>query len=95
MFIELLRNRRSRRKFEDRPVEKEKIDLLVEAALRSPSSKGINPWEFVVVTDPEIIARLAAAKPHGAGTIPARACSRRASHAVFARTGRPPRRPAT
>jgi len=66
MFIELLRKRRSIRKYKDRPVEQEKIDLLVEAALRSPSSRGFNPWEFVVVTDPAILARLAKAKPHGA-----------------------------
>ena len=66
MFIDLLRARRSIRKFEDRPVEAEKVDLLVEAVLRSPSSRGFNPWEFVVVTDPLIIKRLSTAKPHGA-----------------------------
>ncbi|MBC2711658.1 MAG: nitroreductase family protein [Desulfosarcina sp.] len=66
MFIDLLRSRRSIRKFQDRSVEAEKVDLLVEAALRSPSSRGFNPWEFVVVTDPEIIGRLSTAKPHGA-----------------------------
>ncbi len=66
MFIDLLRSRRSIRKFEDRPVEAEKVDLLVEAVLRSPSSRGGNPWAFVVVTDPAIINRLSTAKPHGA-----------------------------
>jgi nitroreductase len=66
MFIDLLRSRRSIRKFEDRRVEAEKVDLLVEAVLRSPSSRGFNPWEFVVVTDPAIINRLSTAKPHGA-----------------------------
>ena len=66
MFIDLLRTRRSIRKFQDQPVEKEKIDLLLEAVLRSPSSRGLRPWEFVVVTDPKLIAGLARAKPHGA-----------------------------
>ena len=65
MFIDLLRSRRSIRRFKDRPVEAEKIELLVEAALRSPSSRGLNPWEFVVVTDPDLITRLSQAKPHG------------------------------
>ena len=51
MFMSLLEKRRSIRRFLDRPVEKEKIDLLVEAALRAPSSRGFNPWEFVVVSD--------------------------------------------
>jgi nitroreductase len=65
-MIELLRKRRSIRKFEQRPVEADKVDLLMEAALRSPSSRGFNPWEFVVVTDPATISALAQSKPHGA-----------------------------
>lgn len=69
MFIDLLRNRRSVRQFEDKPVEQEKIDLLVEAMLRSPSSRGINPWEFVVVTRPQTLEALAVAKTHGASFI--------------------------
>lgn len=66
MFIDLLRSRRSIRQYQDRPVEPEKVDLLIEAALRSPSSRGFNPWEFVVVDDPALLQRLAEAKPHGA-----------------------------
>ncbi|MBA3008337.1 MAG: nitroreductase family protein [Proteobacteria bacterium] len=66
MFIDLLRARRSIRRFQDQPVEKEKRDLLLEAMLRSPSSRGLNPWEFVVVTEKETLLRLSHAKPHGA-----------------------------
>lgn len=65
MFMDLLRRRRSTRRFTDRPIESEKLDLLVEAALRAPSSRGVNPWEFVVVTDRPTLARLAQAKEHG------------------------------
>jgi nitroreductase len=69
MFIDLLRNRRSIRAFQVRPVEKEKIDLLREAVLRAPSSRGIKPWGFVFVTDPQTLVRLSKAKPHGAAFI--------------------------
>ena len=65
MFLELATTRRSIRKYAPRPVEPEKIALLVEAALRSPSSMGHNPWSFVVVTDPELLRKLARAKQHG------------------------------
>jgi nitroreductase len=65
MILSLLQKRRSIRHFETWPVEEEKIDVLIEALLRSPSSKRRNPWEFVVVTDPQILAGLAAAKPRG------------------------------
>jgi nitroreductase len=65
MLIDLLRNRRSIRRYQDKPVEAEKIDLLVEAMLRSPSSRSLNPWEFVVVEDPALLGELARAKAHG------------------------------
>lgn len=66
MFLELISSRRSIRKFRDQPVEKEKVDLLVEAALRAPSSRSLNPWEFIVVSDKKLLAGLAECKPHGA-----------------------------
>lgn len=65
MLIELLRKRRSIRKFSDQPIEQEKLDTLIESMLRSPSSRGLNPWHFVVVTDTEKIAGLARSKAHG------------------------------
>lgn len=66
-MLDLLRKRRSIRQYQARPVEPETIDLLIEAALRAPSSRGYNPWEFVVVTDPQTRRQLAAAKMHGSG----------------------------
>ena len=66
MFLSLIERRRSIRKYLEKPVEAEKIDALVEAALRSPSSRGFNPWEFVVVTDKTLLEKLSTAKPHGA-----------------------------
>jgi len=65
MFIDLLRSRRSIRKYQEKPVEEEKIQLLIEAALRAFSSKNTQPWEFVVVTEPETLQKLAKARPAG------------------------------
>ncbi len=69
MLIDLLRKRRSIRRFDGRPVEEEKLGILIEAMLRSPSSRDLNPWEFVVVRDREMLSRLAQAKPHGASFV--------------------------
>ncbi len=66
MFIDLLRARRSIRRFQDQPVEEEKVDILIESMLRAPSSRGLNPWEFIVVTEQETLVQLSQAKPHGA-----------------------------
>ena len=65
MFMSLIEKRRSIRKFTGRQVESEKIDILLEAALRSPSSRGFNPWHFIVVTNPSLLEKLSKAKQHG------------------------------
>jgi nitroreductase len=66
MFLSLVEKRRSIRRYEDKPVEPEKVERLIEAALRAPSSRGFNPWEFVVVTDGVLLEKLSKSKPHGA-----------------------------
>jgi nitroreductase len=65
MFLDMISNRRSIRKFKNKSVEKEKISVLIEAALRSPSSRDMNPWQFIVVEDREILNKLSESKPHG------------------------------
>lgn len=65
MFMDLITKRRSIRRFTVDKVEAEKVELLKEAALRAPSSRGINPWEFIFITDRNLLANLSAAKPHG------------------------------
>jgi len=64
-MIELLRKRRSIRKFTTAKIAPELIETIVEAALRAPSSRGINPWEFILVDDAAIMLKLSAAKQHG------------------------------
>ncbi|MBW1722327.1 MAG: nitroreductase family protein [Deltaproteobacteria bacterium] len=65
MFLDLASKRRSIRKFQDKDVEQEKLDRILEAALRSPSSMDRKPWEFILVRNRELLAKLAEAKPHG------------------------------
>ncbi len=65
MLLDLLRSRRSIRSFDNKKVESDKLEHLLEAVLRSPSSRSLNPWEFIVVSDEQTIADLARAKPHG------------------------------
>lgn len=69
MFLELISTRRSIRKFKDKPVEKEKIDILIETALRSFASKSSNPWQFIVIDDKQSLALLSRAKEHGSALL--------------------------
>ena len=55
--IETIFRRRSIRKYTDQPVEPEKLDLLLQAAMAAPSAMNCKPWEFVVVTEPEKLAQ--------------------------------------
>jgi len=66
MFFDLIRQRRSVRKFTSQDIDLKTRDLLVEAALRAPSSRSFNPWRFIVVDDPGMLEKLSRSKPHGA-----------------------------
>jgi nitroreductase len=68
-MIEILRKRRSIRNYTDQKIEQEKLEILKEAVLRSPSSKNLNPWEFIFVDNLEIIAQLKNCKPYGANPL--------------------------
>ena len=64
-FLSLALQRRSIRKYTDRAVEQEKIERILQAALASPSSKHLNPWEFVVVTDHKVLSKMAGCRTYG------------------------------
>ncbi|UCH37117.1 MAG: nitroreductase family protein [Candidatus Bathyarchaeota archaeon] len=57
-MIEVLRKRRSIRIFTDQKIEAEKMTLLREALLRSPTSRNNRSWEFIIIDDLDIIQRL-------------------------------------
>ena len=46
-------SRVSIRKYQDRPVEKEKTLAMLRAAMQAPSAANQQPWEFYVVTNKE------------------------------------------
>ncbi len=62
---ELLKSRRSIRKYLPKAVEPEKIELITRAALMSPASKRSNPWEFIIVQNKETLEKLSKCRPHG------------------------------
>lgn len=64
-MIEILRYRRSIRSFTPEKIAAYTIETLIEAALRAPTSRGINPWEFILVDDPDLLTKLSRAKQHG------------------------------
>jgi nitroreductase len=54
-FIELASQRSSIRNFQLREVEKEKLLYVLEAARIAPSAANFQPWQFIVITDPDLL----------------------------------------
>ena len=64
-MIELLRIRRSIRKYKTNPIGQRSLDILIEALLRSPSSRNNKPCQFLVVDDRDLLGKLSKAKESG------------------------------
>ena len=52
------------RKYQPKPVEQEKITAILRAAMAAPSAGNQQPWEFYVITNPDMIAALSAVSPY-------------------------------
>ena len=61
-FSELIKNRRSMRKFTDEELTQEQVVELMKAALMAPTSKRSNAWQFVLVDDKETLKKLSLCK---------------------------------
>ncbi len=57
-FYADMRRRRSVRHFSSRPVPREIIEHCIRAAGTAPSGANLQPWHFVVVTDPAVKRRI-------------------------------------
>lgn len=68
-FSELIRQRRSMRKFTSEPLTQDQVVTLLKAALMSPSSKRSNCWQFIAVDDKETLDKLSRCKAESAGFI--------------------------
>lgn len=62
-IFQVIRDRRSIRKYKDQPVEADKIEQVLDAARLAPSWKNMQCWRFLVLTDPERRAGLLEAIP--------------------------------
>lgn len=61
--LRLLRRLRQSRRFTDQPVTDETLHQLLEVARWTGSAKNTQPWHFVLVRDPETLAKLSELGP--------------------------------
>ena len=64
--LEAIHTRRSIRDYQDKPVSAELVEEIIGAAMMAPSAGNVRPWQFIVLDDPEVLARIPAIHPHGA-----------------------------
>jgi nitroreductase len=60
-MLELISGRQSDRKYHEKPVEKEKLERIIEAGRIAPSACNAQPWKFIVVNDHALIKKIATA----------------------------------
>ena len=64
-MIEAIENRRSIRKFNpEKPVTREQLNRLLEAAMMAPSACNSRPWEFIAVTKREVLDEIVRVHPY-------------------------------
>lgn len=63
--LHFIYSRRSIRKFKSGAIPQDLLEELLHAAMAAPSASNSQPWEFVIVTRPEVIASLRRTLPFG------------------------------
>lgn len=64
--IENIMTRTSIRQYKDQPVEQEKIDIMLKAAMAAPTAVNLQPWHFIVINDKNTIKLLSGQQPTNA-----------------------------
>ena len=62
-FLDVVKRRRSIRKYQDAPLSSDEVVALMTPVLYSPSSKGKQAVEFILVDQKDMLERLSQAKP--------------------------------
>jgi nitroreductase len=65
-MLELIRSRRSVRRYADKPIPEEILRKIVEAGMYAPSAGNEQPWEFIMTTDKKVLAQIPALSPYAA-----------------------------
>ncbi|WP_457753641.1 nitroreductase family protein [Thermococcus sp.] len=62
-FMEIIKGRRAVRKFEEKQIPSEDLKKILEAGIWAPSGSNIQPWEFILITEKEMIEKIKLISP--------------------------------
>ena len=74
-LMEMLKNRRSVRKYTDQQISEEALNQILAAGMLAPSGKGRKPWEVIVIRDPETLKALVGCRKGGAKMLQTATCA--------------------
>lgn len=63
-MLEAIRKRRSIRRYRREPVTEEQLDSLLRSGMQAPSARNLQPWEFVVTTNRELMEKVPEVHPY-------------------------------
>ena len=72
--IEVLKKRRSIRKYEDKAIPEKVLEQLVDAARYAPTARNIQPWEFIIITSQQVLKKISGFAENGRFVAGAKAC---------------------
>ncbi|MFA5101220.1 MAG: nitroreductase family protein [Candidatus Omnitrophota bacterium] len=82
-LLAVIQKRRSIREYLKKSIPKKDLEKIIDAARFAPTARNLQPWEFVIVTDPDVLKQIADITDHGKFIAGAAACM-----AVFGENGK-------
>ena len=64
--LEAIHTRRSIREYQDKDVPEDLVKKIIAAAMSAPSAGNVRPWQFVVLTDRDLLRQVPRIHPHAA-----------------------------
>ena len=65
IFLNFLKERRSIRAFQDKPIPETEIKMILEAGRWAPSASNRQPWQFILIKNKEILEKIANIASYG------------------------------
>jgi len=65
ILLDFIKERRSIRAFQDKPIPEEEIEMILEAGQWAPSASNRQPWEFIVIKSKDILKKIARVTGYG------------------------------
>jgi nitroreductase len=64
-LLDFIKERRSIRAFQDKPIPEKEIGMILDAGRWAPSASNRQPWEFIVIKSKDLLKKIARATGYG------------------------------